>query len=215
MLSLIITGMSLGFSAGTSCTAVCFPILIPYLASDTSTRILSGLKTVLLFSAGRLVSYMALGVGVAFILGSADISPLMVPVVTLILSLVLVLYGLNTLGAFNTSQKPVARACRGITSRRPHFIMGMLVGLRPCIPLIAALMYTVNLSGVADVVIFMLFFGIASSMLIIVFGVAGRGFLNLLVNRIGLDRIRRLSGLVLVIMGAVFMLQAVGGIINA
>ncbi|MDD5604971.1 MAG: sulfite exporter TauE/SafE family protein [Dehalococcoidales bacterium] len=214
MLTLIATGMSIGFSASTSCTAVCFPILIPYLASQSSTRILGGLKTVLLFSAGRLISYMALGIIVAWIMGSMNISPLMTPIVTIILSLVLVLHGLNTLGAFNFSQRPIAKACRGISSGKPHFIMGLLVGLRPCVPLLAALMYTVNLSSIFEVMVFMLCFGIASSLLVIAFGVAGRGFINLLVSRIGLERMRRLSGLVLVILGAFFLLQGIGGVIH-
>lgn len=62
--------------------------------------------------------------------------------------------------------------------------------------------------------VFMLCFGIASSLLVIAFGVAGRGFINLLVSRIGLERMRRLSGLVLVILGAFFLLQGIGGVIH-
>jgi len=214
MLAIITTGMSLGFSASASCTAVCFPILLPYLASDTNTRLLQGLKTVLLFSLGRISAYMVLGMIVAFIIGSVDLSPLLVPVVTVCLSLILIIYGLHTLGAFNTSNQPVARACQGITRRRPHFLMGILVGSRPCIPLLAALLYSTSLSGVGQVMLFMLFFGLASSLLIIAFGVAGRGFLNLLANKISLERIRRLSGLVLVIMGVVFLLQGIAALIN-
>jgi len=206
--------MTLGFSASTSCTAVCFPVLLPYLASEKNTRLLSGLYTVLLFSLGRLTAYMLLGVIVALIIGSADISPLLVPIVTLLLGLLLILYGLNTLGAFNTGKNPAVKTCQGITSKRPHFFMGLLVGSRPCMPLLAALLYSVSLSNIMHVIVFMLFFGIASSLLVIVLGVAGRGAINLLINRVGLERIRRLSGLVLVFMGFIFLIQGTGGLMG-
>jgi hypothetical protein len=195
MLSLIATGMSLGISASTSCAAICFPILLPYIASDTNTR-------------------LTLGLIIAFIIGSVDISPLLVPLVTLGLSLILIIYGLHTLGAFNFGNGIAVKTCKAVGSKRPHFFMGMLVGSRPCIPLLAALLYTTSLTGFGEVTLFMLFFGIASSLLIITLGVAGRGLINLVVNKIGLERIRRLSGLVLVMMGGVFLLQSIGGLIG-
>ena len=211
MITLIATGLSLGFSASTSCTTVCLPVLLPYLASDKNTGFLRGLNTILLFTLGRMIAYMLLGIVVVFLIGSADISPWLVPAVTLLLGLVLFSYGLHTLGAFQLSTKPVVRACEAVSSRRPPFVMGLLVGSRPCMPLVAALLYSISLAGIGQVIIFMFFFGLASSLLVVVLGLAGRGVINLLVNKVGLDRIRRLSGLVLVFLGLIFVIQGIGG----
>ncbi len=214
ILALITTSLTLGLSASTSCTALCLPVLLPYLASGQDTRIMSSLGTVGLFSLGRLVSYTALGLAVVFLLGSVNISPALISGVNICLGVLLAVYGLYTLGAFSARRNPAAKACNCVASSRPHFYMGMLVGLRPCVPLLAALVYTVQLSDVFQVVAFMFFFCLASSLIILVAACAGRGVINLIINKIGLPRMRRLSGLVLIFTGLFFVLQGAGGLLS-
>jgi hypothetical protein len=82
--------------------------------------------------------------------------------------------------------------------------------VRPCGPLVAALAFVLTLPGIASMGLFLLFFWLASSLLMLGVGAAGGGLGAILSHQIGLDRTRRIASLTMVVIGLLFVLQAIG-----
>jgi sulfite exporter TauE/SafE len=205
-------GFSLGLSVSVACALVCLPILAPYVAAEHPT-IRKGLYSSVLFTAGRLISYLILGLLVGLLATSFDAETSLMGPGLLAVGSMAILHGLVALGAFNM-RLPVARSlCKYASSKRSPFYLGMLGGLRLCFPLIAALAYAITLPGVTEILLFMLAFWAGSSVLIFLVGPISGGLAGVIAKKISIQRVRRISGVALVFAGLLFITQGVGSII--
>jgi sulfite exporter TauE/SafE len=206
----VIVGLTLGIGLATSCAVICLPILVPYLASSTQPSIMKGLYTTLTFSFGRLITYLALGLIFGLLITTVEINPIITATATLVLGLLLVLHGLSVLGIFKAKSIIGSLFCRYAGGKRSLVYLGMLTGLRPCLPLIAALTYSITLSSMYETVTFMFSFWLASSLLIVLIGPVSGALLGATKKRLPVERIRRISSIALVAIGAYFILQGMG-----
>jgi len=206
-------GLTLGLGLSTSCAALCTPILVPYIASTERPNIRGGLYSSILFSLGRLFSYLTLGLLFGLLITSVEINPIITSIVTLALGCLLIVHGLSTLGVFRIGTTIGSTFCKFIGTNRSPVYLGIFTGLRPCVPLIAALTYSVTLSGIAEVLLFMLSFWFGSSLLIFLIGPVSGGLSGAVARKISVERIRRISGVALVVVGLFFIAQAAGLII--
>ena len=211
--SVIYMGLALGIGLATSCAVLCLPILVPYLASSAKPSIIRGLYTTLVFSSGRLISYLALGLIFGLLITTVEINPVITAAATLVLGLLLVFHGLSVLGLFKTKSLLGSIFCRYTEGEKSLIYLGMLTGLRPCLPLIAALTYSITLASVGETLTFMVSFWFASSLLIFLVGPVSAAVLGVTNKKISVERIRRISSLALVAIGLFFTIQGIGLII--
>ena len=211
--SVIYLGLTLGIGLSTSCAVLCTPILVPYIASSSQPSIIRGFYSALVFSSGRLISYLALGLIFGLLITTVEINPAVTATATLILGLLLVFHGLSVLGLFKTKSVIGSIFCKYTEGKRSLVYLGMLTGLRPCVPLIAALTYIITLTGIGETLTFMVSFWLASSLLIFIIGPLSGALIGATSKKISLERIRRVSSLAMVVIGIVFTIQGIGLII--
>jgi sulfite exporter TauE/SafE len=201
MSGVISTGLIMGFSASLVCLGWCIPVIIPYSATAERPGIMSGLASSFLFCVGRLLSYIGL-VSLFLIFGKiVTISPILGAVATLVSGIILVLSGLSSVGAIKTRSGFGRLLCQQVASTRSPLYLGALTGLRPCGPLLAALAFMLTLHTIPKISLFMFSFWIASSILVMVFGVAGGGFATVMGRRLGIARLRSIIGMAMIVIG--------------
>jgi len=211
--SVIYLGLTLGIGLSVSCAVLCTPILLPHIASSARPSIIRGLYSALVFSSGRLISYLVLGLIFGLLITTVEFNPAITAAATLVLGLLLVFHGLSVLGLFKVKSVLGSFFCRFTEGRRSLVYLGMLTGLRPCVPLIAALTYSITLAGIGETLTFMFSFWLASSVLIFLIGPISGAVFGATSRKISVDRIRRISSLALVAIGLVFALQGIALII--
>ena len=211
MFSVIYLGLTLGFGLSTSCAALCTPILVPYIVSTERYTIRVGLYSSILFSFGRLFSYLALGLLFGLITTSFKINPAIITFVTIALGFLLIIQGLSTLGLFRIRTVIGSTFfCKHIGTSRSPFYLGIFTGLRPCVPLVSALTYSLTLSGIDEAFIFMLSFWFGSSILILAIGSISSALAGVIAKKISAQRVRMIAGVALVVVGLFFIAQAAG-----
>lgn len=210
MLTVIYLGLTLGFGLSASCAALCTPILIPYIASAEHPTIRGGLYSSILFSLGRLFSYLTLGLLFGLIVTSVEINPIFTAVTTLALGCLVVLHGLSALGVFRIRTAIGSTFCKYIGTSRSPVYLGIFTGLRPCVPLVAALTYSITLSGIGEAFLFMLSFWFGSSFLIFLIGPISGALARGAAKRVPVERIRRISSVALMVVGLLFIIQGIG-----
>ncbi|MFQ6085585.1 MAG: sulfite exporter TauE/SafE family protein [Candidatus Bathyarchaeia archaeon] len=208
MYPIILAGFSLGVGVALPCTAVCYPVVATHILADRP-RAKEGFYTTILFTLGRLVSYLTLGVVSAFlgriILGETQLAQKLLAPTLFTLGAVLALYGLSIWFGFRIRIGP--KVCSYFGMSRSTIGLGILAGFRPCLPLLAALTYTTTLGNVAEGVFFMTSFWLGSVVYMPALGLATGAAASLGVKRMGMERIRRISGIALLIVGFLFMSQ--------
>jgi len=85
-------------------------------------------------------------------------------------------------------------------------------GSGPCGPLLAAMAFMLTLPGAFKAGMFMLFFWMASSVLVITLGVVSGGLSMLAGKKLGIDRLRRIAGMAMIFIGCFLLLTGIGGI---
>jgi len=213
MLTLISLGLSLGLSLSGSCAALCTPVLVSYIAAAEHPTIFRGLYSSILFSLGRLISCTTLGLLFGSVISSVEISPTITTASTLILGCLVILHGLSALGIFKMRTFIGPSICKYVGTNRSPIYLGMLTGLRPCVPLIAVLTYSITLSGFTEVLLFMLSFWLGSSLLFLLIGPISGGLAGAASKKLTAERVRRISGIAMVVVGLFFVAQAAGLII--
>ncbi len=134
----IFTGFSLGIASGSHCFWTCSMVMAPYLVvtdqTDHSNRwssVPSAFRTLLWYHLGRLLAYIAAGVLAALISNKVRFPPFLHALVLLATALIL---GFSILCPHHPKRCHPRR-----TLRHPFgFAMGVLQGLTPCPPFIAA-----------------------------------------------------------------------------
>jgi sulfite exporter TauE/SafE len=130
-----------------------------------------------------------------------------------VLGLLLVFHGLTVLGLFKAKSILGSIFCKYTEGKRSLVYLGMLTGLRPCVPLIAALTYSITLTGIGETMTFMFSFWLASSVLIFLIGPISGVVLGVTSKKISVERIRRISSLALIAIGLFFTTQGIGLVI--
>jgi sulfite exporter TauE/SafE len=164
------TGFLLGLANGTSCIALCAPVLVPYLAAEGEgaprAAILLGR-----FMLGRLIGYLLFGMA-AGALGSLVLAGsargLLFGVIYLGLAGMLLVYG------FSSATRPAAACVAGnprgparrMAARWPQFLpllLGLLTGLNLCPPFALALAAATETGSVARSLWFFFTFFVGTS----------------------------------------------------
>jgi sulfite exporter TauE/SafE len=204
----VATGLLLGLTASLSCLGICMPILLPYIIEKDKT-LKEGLFTSVIFSIGRLIIYITLGF-VVFIIGSAaaEESPeRWLKIAVAILGLVVIIYGawiVFNLPKPNWCPAKLAKNFRPIFS----FILGLLIGSFFCPALWTTLLLSVTVSRDFSTLLFsVITFWLGSSVMIIVAGTVTGEVGGRWGKRIGFEKLRDISGMVLMMAGAFYLIS--------
>ncbi|MBS7622133.1 sulfite exporter TauE/SafE family protein [Candidatus Bathyarchaeota archaeon] len=203
MLVEVSAGVALGLGLGVSCVAQCAPILAPHIAAEHPDA-RRGLVASLYFSGGRLLSYLVLGLVVGYF-GSILFNPLVSALVAVTLGAILILYGFFI--SFGSHTRYAPPICCGFSKVKSTFLLGLILGLRPCLPLIAALTYSATLSSILGSLVFMGSFWLGSTAYVPVMGLLAGVLTHFAVSHSNIERVRRISGIALVVVGFIFINQ--------
>ena len=202
---IFIMGIMLGWGP---CLYFCTPILIPYIAG-TQKGWLSGLRAILIFSFSRVIAYMVLAI-IATSLGhillrkhyESDVGR----IVYLVFGLVVVLLGL----AIVIGKIPRLHLCHRFANKITRnsiggiALLGLLIGLSPCIPLFGVLAYiAVKSNTVLQGVFYGACFGAGTLLTpLIPMGVLAGGISSLIARKpMIFDIVSRLCGCFLIYVG--------------
>lgn len=161
--------------------------------------------TSIVFSLGRLIAYLtyALSLGVAGETLSGGIqssaSPMLIGMGAL-----LMIYGVSISYGHYIWPNVTSRICGHFSSHNSTFVLGVLMGLTPCVPLMMAMAYSLTLRGLLPSIAFFIFFWLGSSTYTIVLGAATGATGAFAIARMQVERIRRISGIALAAAGLLF-----------
>lgn len=137
--TLFVTGLFMGIGP---CLAFCGPILFPYIAGSKRSW-LGGLKDILVFSASRVVVYGILGLlvsSIGYFLTEVISSPKFNLIKYLGAGTFVLLLGIIMM--LGRTRLPFCRILHRETierSARSMILLGILIGVSPCLPLLGAL----------------------------------------------------------------------------
>lgn len=206
--SIVVTALLLGLTASLSCLGLCIPILVPYIM-ERDKKLKEGLYTSIFFSIGRLIIYLSIGV-VVFIVGSAltENTPVIwLKIAAAILGCVIIIYG-----AWIVFKLPKPEWCPAKLAQnfRPVFsvILGLLIGSFFC-PALWIMLTDSVLSGNLPTMIFSVvaFWG-GSSIFILTAGSVSGEVGGRWRKKIGVEKLRDLCGMVLMMVGAFYLINA-------
>lgn len=185
--------------------------MAPHIAAE-HPEAKKGLIASLYFSVGRLFSYLILGLAVGYF-GKVFFNPSVAALVVIPLGAVLMIYGFFI--SFGTQMKYASLICCGFSKVKSTFILGLILGLRPCLPLIAALTYSVTLSSILGSLVFMTSFWLGSTAYVPIMGILAGVLTHFAVSRSNIERVRRISGIALAVVGFIFVNQGVAYVISS
>ncbi|MDR0616225.1 MAG: sulfite exporter TauE/SafE family protein, partial [Synergistaceae bacterium] len=165
----------------------------------------SGLRPAILYNAGRVVSYTAVG-GIVGALGSAvSFSGPMKGAVQIVAGIFMVMLGLNMLGMLGSLRAFIPRLPKSLTSRidgkkrgKGPLYVGLLNGLMPCGPLQAMQFYALSAGSPLAGALAMLFFSLGTVPLMF-----GLGAFGSLMSRKFAGRAMRAGAFLVIVMGVV------------
>ena len=205
MLMNIFAGITLGLGLGTLCTATCAPVLLPHIASEYQT-LRRGLLASIHFSLGRLFTYLLLGSIITYFGAAILNTHIIAPLVT-ILGIILIIYGFVISFGIYTGMGP--KFCDFFSTTKSTILLGIFTGFRPCIPLIMAFIYAATFSSVFEGLIYIFSFWLGSSFLMPLLGMFMGLFTGVTTKWLTIERIRRISGVALLVVGLIFTIQGI------
>jgi len=212
MFEVVSTALVMGLSASVYCLSSCVPVLFPYTGTVSKPSFFSGFSLALLFSAGRLIAYVGLLSAFILLKQFVGLSTIVVAIATLISGLLLLLSALAVFGVFNRPSPLDRVLCRYVVGTKSPLYLGLLTGIRPCGPLLAAIAFVLTLSSIANMGAFILFFWLASSVTLFIITGIGGGIMAILSQRIGIDRIRRIAAIAMAVIAVFLVLQSIGSL---
>jgi uncharacterized protein len=214
MLALISSALVMGLSASTYCLASCVPVLVPYAGTVGKPSLLSGFSLALLFSLGRLIAYGCLLAAFIALKEFVGVSNIVVSSARLVSGMLLILSALITFGALSRLKMLEHILCSYVAGGRSPLYLGIMTGIKPCGPLLAAIAFVLTLPSIGRMSVFMLAFWLASSVVLVSIGGFGGGVMSLVSKRIGAERMRRIAAIAMAFIGLVLILQAVGSFVS-
>lgn len=213
-------GMSLGalFVIGlvtsVHCVAMCGGINLSQCVSAGNAPAGKGsaLKPSLLYNAGRVISYTAVGFAVGALGGVITFSPAAQGALKLLAGLFMVLMGINMLGIFPRLRRFNPRMPRFIARRidaqkwrsNSPLIVGLLNGLMPCGPLQAMQIYALSTGSAVTGALSMLLFSLGTVPLMF-----GLGALSSILSRKFTRRMLAVGAVMVVVLGLSMLSQGV------
>lgn len=132
---LFLAGLGLGFGP---CFLFCAPIVFPYiLAKGTTAK--EGFRTIVVFSLGRIIAYSILGFAAVYLLNTLNIQNVYFKKIA---GLFIILVGIAYI--FGRAEHKICGLLNKFLIEKLRFnmlILGLLVGLSPCAPLVGILTY--------------------------------------------------------------------------
>jgi sulfite exporter TauE/SafE len=177
--------MLFGIGALTSihCVAMCGGIALSQSVKPTSGERLRQMQPGLLYNAGRVVSYTAIGALVGALGAAVSFTPFAKGAIAAIAGAFMVVLGLRMLGLLRTvpgnlfvwlfSRLKIGSRLRSsdrLQSNRGPFVVGLLNGLMPCGPLQAMQLYALGTGSAAAGALSMFAFSLGTVPLMLIFG---------------------------------------------
>lgn len=197
------------------CLATCGPILISYVAA-TKQGPKQGILVWFLFSLSRICIYPILSVSI-FLLGELLVRQNLIYIakyVYLIGGIIIILIGIFTIirdtGGASRICSMISRRINQRLLKIQPITLGLIMGLMPCAPLLAALSYIGLVSSSWQrCVFYSLIFGLGTLISPLILLVLGAGFIpKILLNKPGTYRVLRLiCGLIIVFFGTQLIFQ--------
>lgn len=134
-LELFIAGLTLGFGP---CFLFCAPILFPYILAEGTTA-KEGFRSTVVFLLGRLIAYGILGFVAVYLLNTLNIQNVYFKKIT---GFFIILIGIAYI--FGRAEHKICGFLNKFLIGKLRFnmlILGLLVGLSPCAPLVGILTY--------------------------------------------------------------------------
>lgn len=205
-INLFLIGLTLSFGP---CLFFCSPIILPYIAA-TKKGWIDGLKSVFIFSVGRILAYLVLGILATF-LGSA-IHEILAGKTEIILrsgGLIISSIGLIIVSGIGAKSSLCPGWCKELAGKGflGTILLGLVVGFLPCMPLLGVLTYiAVTSRNLLDGLLYALFFGLGVliSPLFLLGPLASALSQLIAKNRILNWVFPRLCGIIMVIIGIYF-----------
>jgi len=203
-MQIILEGLLLGLSTGAYCMGTCMVFFMPYLLAEGKTSIMENTKRISLFMLGRLVAYLGFAVLIGFL--GAEFKgafPAQLSHIGLIaISLVMLAYAI-------TRNFKKSKYCQGVAktldSRRMPFMLGLLLGLNPCLPFLVGATRVWTLGNVLQGVILFIAFFLGTSVYVV--PLIFVSYLN------QAERIRNIGLLMIFIASIYFLITGVLGLI--
>ncbi len=210
--TILIEGLILGFTVGTSCLLTCLPILLAHISAD-HPGFKNGLLSSISFNFGRLIAYIIY----AFIFGLTGYlldefiakSVPLVLIFSLILIIFLIMYGLSLVIGEEYFPSLSKKVCGFTQKHQSSLVLGFLIGLFPCGPLFYIIGQAVIL-GTENLFLsffFFLIFWVGTTVYILIAGVSIGGGASFIRRRERVERIRWISGFILIILGLFHLFQ--------
>lgn len=199
MIQLFLVGL---LSTSGPCLISCAPVVLPCIAA-TRSSFWQGVRDTGLFLVGRLLCYLLLGA-----LSVSLVCKLDSPALRVMLGGLILVCGICLVADLSRTGHGWCRLVRKATLDKPWglFVMGILIGLAPCLPLLAVLASIADATNAIWVgVVYSLCFGIGTGIpLLLLGGLSGLlgNISSLAANRNLAHWFRRACGALLIFVGA-------------
>ncbi|MFH0947703.1 MAG: sulfite exporter TauE/SafE family protein [Elusimicrobiota bacterium] len=135
LLEVFLAGITVGFGP---CFLFCAPVIFPYiLANGTTAK--EGFRTTVIFSLGRIIAYGILGFVAVYLIDTLNIQNVYFKKIA---GFFIVLIGITYI--FSKAEHKICGLSNKFLIEKLRFnmlILGLLVGMSPCVPLIGILTY--------------------------------------------------------------------------
>jgi sulfite exporter TauE/SafE len=205
---IVATALVFGLTASISCLGLCIPILVPYIMEKDKT-LKEGFFTSITFSVGRLIIYFTLGL-VVFMLGTLatqDAPRSWLKIAVAVLGCAVILYGIWIVFRL---PKPKWCPAKLADNFRPAFsvILGLLIGSFFCPLLWFTLVGAALTKDLLTMFFSVMVFWMGSSVTIIPAGTLSGGVGGRWRKKIGVEKLRDICGMVLMMVGVFYLINA-------
>ncbi len=195
---------SIGFLTGFHCIGMCGSFVISYSSQEMSKS--RAVLSHLAYGVGKTASYSAIGAGFGLLGAAITITPYMKGMAALFASVFLLIYGLKMLDLFPSLRKFTIRLPKAFTrevnsnikAQRSPLVIGLLTGfLLGCGPLQAMYIMAAGTGSPQEGASLLFFFGVGTLVPLL-----GFGFFANLLSRNTIHDLVRVSGVLVIVMGA-------------
>jgi uncharacterized protein len=208
--AIVLLALLMGLSTSLSCVAICVPVIIPYVSLNDNPSWQTGLVSSVAFSFGRFIAYLGLVLIIYLMKSLLPSGPRVEAIGILISGVVCIFSSLTFFNLWKSSSRLSNLFNHVFSGDKPPIFLGMIMGISPCGPLLAALAFSMTLSTLGQMGLFITFFWLASSVLMIFLGSITGGITRLFGRRVGLERVRRISSTALLLIGLVLIARGSG-----
>ena len=210
--TILLEGLILGLTVGTSCLITCLPVLLAHISADHPGA-KKGFFSSVSFSLGRLVAYIIYasifgmtGYLLEEFLGS---STNLFIIFSLIMVSFLILYGLSLAVGEDYFPSLSKKVCTFTTKYHSSIVLGLLIGLFPCGPLFYVFGQSIVLGAENFFLslIFFLIFWCGTNLYLYIAGISIGGGAEYIRQPENVERIRRIAGFILIILGLFHLLE--------